>query len=180
MWHLVTYHMSKGLFSHIVEESCLEEHNEYIKEKYDAEPEWTKEMDQISLDPGGVSRSDGPKTVIVTEDNSKFVINDEHIMPVVESYFSIDLLIGASERKLDEEDDRGYTVRIVRADIVKVYQPFMILVMRADMYMDVAGLMEKLYLKGLNSYLELISSLPDEYFQSILPDSLIGYEIAEA
>lgn len=180
MWHLVTYHMSKGLFSHIVEDSCLEEHNKYIKEKYDAEPEWTKEVDQINLDPGGMMRTNGSQTVIDTEDECKFVVNDEHIIPAIEYYFSIDLLINASERRIDGEDDSGYTVRIIKDDIIKVYQPFMILVMRADMYMDIAGSIEKLYLKGLNSYLELVSTLPDEYFESILLNSFGDYEMAEA
>ena len=93
----------------------------------------------------------------------------------------MEILIDASERRInDPENDEGYTVRIIKDDMVKVYQPFMILVMRADTYMDIAASMEKLYLKGLYAYFDLAASLPDEYFESILLESIVGSEIAEA
>ena len=173
--------MSKGLFSHIVEDSCLEEHNEYIKNKYDAEPEWTKEIDEITLDPGGMVLVNGSKTIIKTSDGCRLVLNNEHILAAVEYYFSLELLIDASERRMNiPEDDEGYTVRIIKDDIVKVYQPFMILVMRADMYMNVCDAMEKIYMKGLSAYFDLIETLPDEYFQHTLFNPSYSDEIAEA
>lgn len=181
MWHLVTYHMSKGLFSHIVEDSCLEEHNEYIKDKYDAVPEWTKEIDEISLDPGGMMLANGGKTAIETSDGCRFVLNNEHILAAVSYYFSMEILIDASERRInDPENDKGFTVRIIKDDIVKVYQPFMILVMRADMYMDICDSMERIYLKGLNAYFDLMATLPDEYFEHTLFNPIYSDEIPEA
>lgn len=173
--------MSKGLFSHIVEDSCLEEHNEYIKNKYDAVPEWTQEIKEINLDPGGMMLANGGKTAIETNDGCRFIINNEHILSAVSYYFSLEILIDASERRInDPENDEGYTVRIIKDDIVKVYQPFMILVMRADMYMELCDTMETLYMKGLNAYFDLMATLPDEYFEHTLFNPIFGDEIPEA
>ncbi len=46
--------------------------------------------------------------------------------------------------------------------------------------MDLAGELEKLYLKGINAYMNLAAQLPDEYFVMGLGDALLTDEIGEA
>ncbi len=182
MWYLVTYPIDKGLFSHVVEESCLEEHNLYIKEKYDAEPNWVKEIDMIRIDPGGIMLKDGGSQSFSIGGSDVATINDEHILTSIDYYFSLDLLGDALERMMNpEEDSKGYTVRVLKEDIVKVYQPYSILVMRADMYMFIAESIEKFYMAGLQAYYNLAPYLPDEYFiETMILDAMLYGDIAEA
>tara|TARA_B100000287_G_C20443926_1_gene706757 strand:+ start:45 stop:593 length:549 start_codon:yes stop_codon:yes gene_type:complete len=182
MWYLITYPIEKGLFSHLVEESCLEEHNKYIKEKYDAEPSWSKEIDKVRIDPGGIMLSNSEPSLIDLPDGSTAEINNEHILSVIDYYFSMDILADASDRIMNTpEEDKGYTVRVLKEDIIKVYQPYIILVMRADVYMHIATRIEKLYLKGLHAFYDMASILPDEFFiETMMLDALLSGEMAEA
>lgn len=181
MWHLTSYHISKGLFSHIVQDECLEAHNEYIKLNYDSEPEWTKEIDEIIIDPGGLMRANGSKSKIIIDDNDLFTINNEHILIAINYYFNIDILSDAIDRiETSREKNEGYTVRFIDDNVLKVYLPYMILVMTPDTYMSIAGAMEKLYLKGVNAYLELVSQLPDEHFEFALGEPFMSDDVAEA
>lgn len=181
MWHVLSYPFSKGIFKHTVEDECLEEHNKYIKETYETSPDSIGETNEILIDPGGMALVDGSKTTITLPNNMIFKLNDEHIMSAVIGYFSMEILNDAVDRYAGLRDlESGYTVRMMNDNIIKVYLPFNILVMTADTYMDLAGELEKLYLKGLNAYLSLASVMPDEYFILGLGDALVSDEIGEA
>lgn len=181
MWHMTLYPLISGIFMHTVEDSCLDSHTEYIKETYGAVPDGTSEVDKIHIDPGGMMILDGGKTEIILPDGMIFTINDEHILAAVTVYFSIDILDDAAERKKGSRDlDSGYTVRFADDDVIKVYLPHNILVMTTDTYMNLAGELEKLYLKGLNAYMDLASSLPDEFFIMGLGDILFTDDVGEA
>jgi hypothetical protein len=181
MWHTLSYPLDKGIFMHTVEDSCIDVHNAYIEETYDVTSDSSSETNEIRIDPGGMALIDGEKSTITSADGTIFNINNEHITSAVIGYFSIEILDDALERYIVIKDlDSGYTSRMLREDIVKVYLPYSILVMRVDTYLDLAGELEKLYFKGINAYLGLASFMPDEYFIMGLGEALVSDEIGEA
>mgnify|MGYP001231856611 CR=1 FL=1 len=166
---------------HTVEDGCLEIHSTYIKSTYDVVPDTERETNTIKIDPGGMALIDGDKSSITMKDGTVFEINNEHITSAVLGYFSLEILSDAVDRYHGFKDlSSGYTVRLLEDNVVKVYLPYNILVMNPDTYMDLAGELERLYLKGFNAYLELAASMPDEYFMMGLADGLGPEDIGEA
>ena len=177
---MIRYPLIYGFFTHYVEDAALELHNEHVKKKHNFESIEPKEVSLVTIDPGGMMRMNGPKETIESEDGFRFQINNEHILAAANFYFNIELFEEACMVYGGMESEYLMTIEIISDDIIKVYLPYSVLVMTIDRYAYLCDQFNKLYLEGMNSYMNLIGDLPSENFVNTLADLVSTDKVGEA
>ena len=177
---MIRYPLLYGFFTHYVEDTALDLHNEYIKKKHNFEPIEPEEVSLITIDPGGMMRMNGPKETIELEDGCKFQINNEHILIAANFYFNIDLFEEACMVFGGMEPEYLMTIEIISDDIIKIHLPYSVLVMTIDRYAYLCDEFNKLYLEGVSSYMKLMGDLPSESFVNTLADYVSTDKVGEA